>query len=663
MSNEWDLPEDEWDVPEGGHWRPVEVTLGQRFPQLALLSDLRLDHPDLGIHLSLSRAQLLPATAARHGCFTVGDLLSLTENGLFDWTNVGVTKVKRFLDALTALDQLAPQLAADLTRASASEDGVPPELARIAEWAIFAAGAKSWGDVAAAFDEEGLPPDVGRAWENLAARPLNLSPAPQPLEVLARWIDELPERERGVLEGRIVRLSERTLQGIADDYGVTRERIRQIQVRLENDLNDRLSDEGWRAVGWAVHSLRNGLGAMAPLDEVAELSPEAPMAREFRVLLWFAGYDWDLAGGTLRRRGFALPRIAELETHEDGLRINREKADALLCERGVLERHMDFVLDHIKGVHRFDDGLVRWPGNIADRGAAILALAGRPLTVDEVADAVPGEFNRRGFRDRVFNHPKVMRTGKNEIGLRCWGLEEYSGVVNAMVRILEEEGSTPLAELQTRLAGQFNISPASVSMYAGAPIFHLERGRLQLRGAREPYQPRNRPWTVPGLYFSTRGVVIWHVDVDHDMLRGSGRSIPNELALACGATLNASVDFISPSGVVQIRWPDTSHVGAAIGSLRALAESVSAAQGDRLRLVFDTRRHLLTAETPRPVPDLEIATDSVESLTGLYAEDCESLERLADAIGTTPAEVLTNLRDRGDSEVADAAQVLPRSRT
>ena len=433
-------------------------------------------------------------------------------------------------------------------------------------------------------------------------------------------------------------------------------------MRLENDLNDSLSDEGWRAVGWAVHSLRTGLGAMAPLDEVAELSPEAPAAREFRVLLWFAGYDWDLDGRTLRRRGFALPRVVDFATYEDGLRIDKDKAVSLLEERGVIGRHMDFVLDRIKGVHRIGDGLVLWPNNIADRGAAVLALAGHPMTVDEVADAVPGDFNRRGFRDRIFNHPKVMRTGKNEIGLRSWGLEEYSGVVNAMVRILEEEGSTPLAELQTRLAAQFHISPASVSMYAAAPIFHVEHGRIDLRGALEAYQPRNQPWTVPGLYLSSRGLVIWHVDVDHDILRGSGRSIPNEVGLACGLTLNASVDFTGPTGVVRMRWPETSHVGATIGSLRAVAESVSAVEGDRLRLVFDTRHHSLSADAFRSTPDLDVAPPSLESLTGLPSEDCESRERLADTIGTSAGEVLRHLRHRGDNDVANAARELPRSR-
>ena len=199
---------DEWEWLNEDHEGPKDVALGDRFPQLTSLSEMTLDHPDLGIHLTLSNAHLLPSTAAGHGYVTVGELLPLTENMMSEWTDVGVTQVKRFLDALAALNQLAPQLAAEFVDKSESDEvGVPPELARIAEWAIFGAGAKSWGDVFEAFDRRGLPPDVERAWQSLAERPVTLSPAPQPLDVLDRWIDELPERERGVLEGRIVRLT------------------------------------------------------------------------------------------------------------------------------------------------------------------------------------------------------------------------------------------------------------------------------------------------------------------------------------------------------------------------------------------------------------------------------------------------------------------------
>jgi hypothetical protein len=628
---------------------------------LALLSETPLNHPDLAAVMSLSRAHLLPSTAARHGYVTIGDLLSLTENLMFEWDNVGVTKVGRFLDALSRLEHMAPQFAEKSARSlddRLSGAHIPSELARIAEWAIFDCGAKTWGDVFTAFVVSRLPRDVDIAWQSIAQRPLSLNPAPQPLEVLKDWIDHLPERERGVLEGRIVRLTERTLQDIADDYDVTRERIRQIQVRLEKDLNGLLSNEDWRAVGWAVQSLQKGLGALAPLDEVTDLSPDAPMAREFRVLLWFAGYDWDWNGRSLHRRGFAQPRVSDLLTEEDGLRIDKGHAVGILEERGVLGRHMDFAIDRIKGVRRIDDALVLWPNNIADRGAAILAVNGHPMTVEELADAVPGDFNRRGFRDRVFNHPLVMRTGKNEVGLRSWGLEEYSGIVNAMMRLLEEEGPTTLTEMQARLAGRFNISPASVSMYAAAPVFLLERGHIRLREEIHTYQPRNQPWNVPGLYLSSRGLVIWHVEVDHDLLRGSGRSIPNELGLACGLTLNSSVDFTGPAGPIRMRWPDTSHVGATIGSLRAVADALSAEEGSRLRLVFDIRRHALTAEM-LPRSGLGGIEPSLEVLTGLPPEDCESLERLSDVLGTSPADVLRHLRHRGDQDVADCARHLP----
>lgn len=697
------------------------VPLIHRFPGLSVIADAPISDPWVGWAFHRAKAHRIPGHIVEAGISTVGELSFCTMADVRDWQGVGARKAQLLLDGLHMLESSAPdiveihreieeevarQLPArvpvgtpaswydfhrdkdlalegaslaelglerfpapheeeDLSLVQLSEDRLPkvqavdlgPSLELISQWAAFTRGAATWGAVAAAVTKP-LPQDVADAVAKISDATVPASDPVQPLDLLEEWVDSLSERDRGILEGRIVRLQERTLQDLGDTFGVTRERIRQIQVTLEKELHKRLAKPLWKTVGWAVHALQTGLGSLAPLTEVPALNADVAQAREFRVLLWFAGYEWDFARGLLLRRGFQLPPRQNWPLLEDELRIDEEALRTQLQSDGVLEEWMDHALGVMPLLHRVNGQLVLWPGNIADKGAAVLAAIGRPMAPDDVADLVEGDFNRRGFKDRMFNHPQVMRTGKNEVALRCWGLEEYTGSINEMVKILEAEGPTPIAELSTRLAKQFDISATSIHLYAGAPLFVLEKGVVRLRTT-EKYEPQNRPWLVPGLYRSSRGLVIWHVVTDHDILRGSGRKIPNEVALAVGVGVGSTSDFSGPDGPIAVRWALSSHVGASLGSIRSIAASVSAKEGDLLRIAFDPQRHTVSGSLVQADDPGSSAESRVANLTGLPPEDCLSAAALAEALFTTDSQVDSALRSRGSEALLDLVKALP----
>ncbi len=59
---------------------------------------------------------------------------------------------------------------------------------------------------------------------------------------LGNFLNELKERDREIFQKRLLSEVPASLQSIANDYGVTRERIRQIEVRLLNRLREYMSD-------------------------------------------------------------------------------------------------------------------------------------------------------------------------------------------------------------------------------------------------------------------------------------------------------------------------------------------------------------------------------------------------------------------------------------
>jgi RNA polymerase sigma factor (sigma-70 family) len=642
-------------------------TFGDAYPGLRAFADHEWTDPLVVEILHQVGADLLGRNAARQGYATVGELLERVEDEYLGWRGVGVAKGQAFQRGLEALDlrgrvllELLPRLPEFLESENHS-DLLPPELRLVAEWARFATGATSWGAVRHAL-EGAVPDDVAAAWAVIAETPTEVEEPESPLSILRTWIDELDEREQTILDGRIVRIEEQTLDQIGLEHGVSRERIRQVQSKLEKSLRERLTWPSWRTVGWAVDSLRAGLGALAPTSDLPALAADAPEAREFRVLLWFAGFEWLLEEGLVRRRGFTLPSVAGIPRLDpDATILDEEWLLVDLRQRGVIDSNLELAIERLKHVARVRDRLVWWPGNIAQKGVAVLAVAGHPMTADEVADEVDGDYNRRGFRDRLWNHPAVLRTSKTEVGLRTWGLDEYGGTVPEMIRIIETDGPTPLNVLARRIAEQFGISANSVMMYSAAPVFVVDKGVIRLR-AGEPFAPATDPSGVAGLFISSRHQVCWHVLVDHDVLRGSGRKIPNDVALACGVKVGDAVQFEGPGNGISIRWSVTSHVGPAIGSMRSLAEDCGAASGDVMRLRFDLRNRSVTAEVR---PRVQVAEGGVErrlsEYSGLPMEDCRSQESLALSVSVPVGELVAALKKRGDGLAADLARELPRS--
>ncbi len=62
------------------------------------------------------------------------------------------------------------------------------------------------------------------------------------MEHVHAWADELDDRDRQIVERRILADEPDTLQDLGNEFGITRERVRQLEARLVNKLRDYLKD-------------------------------------------------------------------------------------------------------------------------------------------------------------------------------------------------------------------------------------------------------------------------------------------------------------------------------------------------------------------------------------------------------------------------------------
>jgi RNA polymerase sigma-32 factor len=62
------------------------------------------------------------------------------------------------------------------------------------------------------------------------------------LEHVANFVADLGDRDKQIVDERILRDDPRTLQQLADDFGISRERVRQLEARLMTRLRDYLQE-------------------------------------------------------------------------------------------------------------------------------------------------------------------------------------------------------------------------------------------------------------------------------------------------------------------------------------------------------------------------------------------------------------------------------------
>ncbi|GAB2855126.1 AAA domain-containing protein [Nocardioides pacificus] len=472
------------------------------------------------------------------------------------------------------------------------------------------------------------------------------------LSVISRWLTDLTERQLGILQLRTVAGEPWTLDELGEHHGVTRERIRQIESKLIADARALLA-RGPQAelLQTAVSDFQDECGALAPLPDSL-----GALGLTQRVLVWLAGYVVD--DGCVRRQAFELPTAGEVPLLGDGPVLDRDQLLQTLRQRGVHDDHLDGAVARIPGVQAVDGALVLWPRSAVERCLAVLTVQGEPMSVEQLIEAVGENLSIRSVRQRLYEDPRVVRASRNTVGLAAWGGSVYTSVANLMRRALAD-GPRTVSDLGAVLAEEYDVSPSSVATYSRAPAFVVEGAVVRLRGDGEPYPVRNRPAEVPGLYLQDDDTLIWHQTVDAEILRGSGRPVPQEVAAHLGVSPGDQLDLHHPLRTVALTWPHESHVGPHLGSIKALVDDLGLQAGDIARLRFTRSGPALVVEGVTQARLGESPVETVARLTGLPPAKSASRRILAGAVGCDTSALVGVLRLRGDHGVAEAVTFLP----
>ena len=292
----------------------------------------------------------------------------------------------------------------------------------------------------------------------------------------------------------------------------------------------------------------------------------------------------------------------------------------------------------------------------------LLALLKRPATADELNEMIGEGHSVRSLRNRLLDDERFVRTDRRRTGLRRWGLEEYSGIVDEIEEEIERRGGeADVDDLVRTITTQFGLRIGSVISYTTVPRFVIESRRIRVRRAEEPYVPTRTLFDEAGAFLIDDDRCSYRLRVDGDVLRGSGRSLPQGVGAWLGVQPGARRRVRLPDGdLLLVSWPESALLGPALGSLRRQAIALGAEDGDYLLLVFDRASDGVEADVVRRV-DLDAATDWRRGslLTGLRATDEAEFEQaLAFALGAfSAAELRRRCRSRGEQELAELLRV------
>ena len=457
------------------------------------------------------------------------------------------------------------------------------------------------------------------------------------------------------------------LQELGNELGITRERVRQLEVKVREQFLQEATSPSSRPLIRAAGRLRQRLGRAVPVSDLKEMfRVDVEADRELlplsatmeKALLWLAGpYRESQVGWlVLENLDVATQTLAQLQSATANGPLSEESVIELVGQLGILPA---YVKDWINSFGRFqfrDGFVIRWSGSFADKAEQILLLAGEPLSRDEIVRRV-GESVSRGPVSSLPADSRFMRVSRTEIGLRSWELEEYTTIEEEIAQEIERQGGqTTLSHLVTTLAANFGVAEQSVRAYLASSVNFTRNFDGDYLNARRSVDHFSiRPLEKSRRCYLHDGQWAYRYVVTADTIRGSGSGISTAFAAHLGATEPGSaLVYSSDFGPVRIGRTPT---GATIGTLRTVVSELGAEPGDYLFIIWTRDKHLVFIRSPRFIREQATGLSRLAYEVGLPASPPPTLALIAQAIGLTPdatrVQMFSRFRERMELELTE----------
>jgi hypothetical protein len=403
---------------------------------------------------------------------------------------------------------------------------------------------------------------------------------PGALEELCAYIDGLPDVEREALARKTYHpVADRTTLGaIGKHYGVTRERVRQLQVKATDKVIQQI---GLRLVA-GVDPAQMDTAPVMDIEDLTNAIGASPTGASLaRILLQNTLGMSPLASTS--RLWARDPSAIDTALHEltiDGPTTVSDW-DARVAETGLPPNAIE-ALGVTDKMILVDGHWIRVDRERLDRVILILRDHGGEATTSQILEQLTGDVNERALNEFLRRQPTLHRDSLRKI----WTFDDgntqagYASTLPALMHVLEEHG--PLTRTET-IDMVRSLHPVTdwriLQCLSDSRIGVMPDGRYWLveHGANrhedtEPPKPENM--TASG------DVIGVKLTVDKDVLRGSGIPTQRWLAWRLGLdTVPSEIVFHATNntdGELAVR---RMHSNTAFSSLRAAVMNLELSEG------------------------------------------------------------------------------------
>ena len=333
----------------------------------------------------------------------------------------------------------------------------------------------------------------------------------KPKAIVRRLMVALPERSRAVLESRfgLGKSPERvTLESIGQRYGITRERVRQIENHALTSLRKSPAFAEAQAAFKELERIVDSLGGIVCEDDLLNfITKDQGMQNHIYFLLVLGDpFKYRKEDDEVRRCWYVDPELAQkVEVALKNLYQGLSDED-LIPEGEMLDRFLK-ELQNINDKHRNQEVLRRWLSiskhigknplgewghasspNVKTKGVrdyAYLAVKkhGNPLHFREVATLIEKTFNRAAHvattHNELIKDDRFVLVGRGMYALKEWGYA--AGVVREVIRnILRDNGPLTRDQIVEKVLKERHVK-------SGTVVVNLQNQKYFKRGKDERY--------------------------------------------------------------------------------------------------------------------------------------------------------------------------------
>lgn len=666
-----------WAEPIEGSSVPVRAGRLSRISELAMerLTQWTIGQIFPGLPADLNILEIrLPARAVNvlhhNNCHTAADIIPVRLEEMMAWRQVGVGTIDSILQVLAdaSTSSETPAVTTSIVsneldhreKTLDSADFLTRDFRIIASWyALIGLPDRTILGMPLA---PGSPREVIEARQRIeklhAGNLLEDECRSDVADLFEMALQTLDKRAAEILANRLFADSPLTLDQIGKSYGVTRERIRQIEGKARGAMLGFISEGGPLAM--VANAARTLIGTIRPLDDLLAVVPslgntvESVNQPAWRVLdALDDAYEIDgrwcavptmqsaemITRAHLEERAdqYGVVRLNELDL------IQTSQSEQLLELLSAWLQRCDYVVE--------GDAVYTRVGSVGDYGAAVLSVTGFPLAAQDIVDRFVTNRSVGSLKNAMGQDERFERVDRDRWALKEWGLESYGGIRSVIrEQVARHGGRISLNTLIEQVTGQYSVTANSVTQYASIMPFETKDGIVRLHSG--DHENRKNPTTTRRLF---RRPAAWahRIRINTEHLRGSGSVAPVGVAGAIGLQPGESRHLPSPLGPQLVTWTSTQP---AFGTIRRFLVDQDIAAGTEAFLVlrddggfgFESAREA----TGHPLSDALRLIGAAD--TSDVAVACRAFAAALQMPESSPAIGLIGAyRERGDDDIAE----------